>query len=52
VAVVLVSFAKAVSALVDEVNFPGRSGALRDLRTMAVQYIEERLTPGSHRRRA
>jgi AcrR family transcriptional regulator len=46
-AVVLVSLMKAVSALVDEVSFPGRAAALRDLRTIAVQYIEERLTPGS-----
>jgi hypothetical protein len=46
-AVVLVSLMKAVSALVDEVSFPGRAAALRDLRSIAVQYIEERLTPGS-----
>ena len=46
-AVVLVSLMKAVSALVDEVSFPGRAAALRDLGTIAVQYIEERLTPGS-----
>jgi AcrR family transcriptional regulator len=48
-AVVLVSLMKAVSALVDEVSLPGRAAALRDLRTIAVQYIEERLTPGSLR---
>jgi hypothetical protein len=29
------------------VSFPGRAAALRDLRSIAVQYIEERLTPGS-----
>jgi hypothetical protein len=46
-AVVLVSLMKAVSALVDEVSFPGRAAALRDLRSIAVRYIEERLTPGS-----
>ena len=45
-AVVLVSLMKAVSALVDEVSLPGRAAGLRDLRTIAVQYIEERLTPG------
>ena len=48
-AVVLVSLMKAVSALVDEVSFPGRAAGLRDLRTIAVQYIDERLTPGSLR---
>jgi AcrR family transcriptional regulator len=44
--IVLVSLLKAVSALVDEVSLPGRGAALRDLRTMAVQYIEQRLTAG------
>jgi hypothetical protein len=46
-AVVLVSLMKAECALVVEVSLPGRAAALRDLRSIAVQYIEERLTPGS-----
>ena len=45
-AVVLVSLMKAECALVDEVSLTGRPAALRDLRTIAVQYIEGRLTPG------
>jgi AcrR family transcriptional regulator len=44
-AVVLVSLMKAVSALVDEESLPGRAAALRDLRTIALQYIEARLAP-------
>jgi AcrR family transcriptional regulator len=46
IAVVLVSLMKAECALVDEVGLPGRAAAVRDLRTIAVQYIDERLTPG------
>ena len=42
-AVVLVTLMKAVSALVDEEGLPGRTAGLRDLRAIAVQYIEERL---------
>jgi AcrR family transcriptional regulator len=49
VAVVLVSLMKAASALVDEEGLQGRAAGLRDLRAIAVQYIEERLTPGSLR---
>jgi AcrR family transcriptional regulator len=48
-AVVLVSLMKAECALVDEVSLPGRAAAVRDLRTIAMQYIEERLTPDSLR---
>ena len=46
-AVVLVSLMKAVSALVDEEGLPGRTAGLRDLRAIAVQYIEQRLAPES-----
>jgi hypothetical protein len=48
-AVVLASLMKAVSALVDEESLPGRAAGLRDLRAIAVQYIEQCLTPGSLR---
>jgi AcrR family transcriptional regulator len=50
-AVVLVWLIKAVSALADEEGLPGRAAGLRDLRGIAVQYIEQRLTPGSLRMR-
>jgi AcrR family transcriptional regulator len=42
-AVVLVSLMKAVSSLIDEEGLPGRTAGLRDLRAIAVQYIERRL---------
>jgi AcrR family transcriptional regulator len=45
-AVVLVLLMKAECELVGEVSLPGRAAGLRDLRTITVQYIEERLTPG------
>ena len=47
-AAVLVSLMKAVSALVDEEGLPGRAAALRDLRAIAVQYIEQRLVSPTH----
>ena len=46
-AVVLVSLMKAECALVVEGSLPGGAAALRDLRSIAVKYIEERLTSGS-----
>lgn len=44
-AIVLVQLMKAVSMLTDEEGLPGRAAALRDLREIAVQYLEQRLAP-------
>lgn len=41
-AIVVVQLMKAASALSDEEDFPGRSTGLRELQTLAVQYVQQR----------
>jgi AcrR family transcriptional regulator len=43
IAVVVVSMMKAVNMLGDEADLPGRAAALRDLKGLAVHYVESRL---------
>jgi hypothetical protein len=42
-AIVLLQLMKASSMLSDEEGLPGRAAALRELRALAVQYLDERL---------
>jgi AcrR family transcriptional regulator len=42
-AIVLLQFMKASSMLSDEEGLPGRAAGLRELRALAVQYLDERL---------
>ena len=48
-AVVLLQMMKAASALSDEDGLPGRAAGMRDLQTLAVQYLEQRLRPSGVR---
>ena len=48
-AVVLLQMMKAASALSDEDGLPGRAAGMRDLQTLAVQYLEQRLRPSGAR---
>ncbi|HTD28031.1 MAG TPA: hypothetical protein VK660_01445, partial [Xanthomonadaceae bacterium] len=43
IAIVMVQLMKAASSLGDEEGLVGRSGALRELQVLAVQYLEQRL---------
>jgi AcrR family transcriptional regulator len=43
IAIVLLQLMKASSMLSDEEGLPGRAAALRELRALAVQYLDERL---------
>jgi AcrR family transcriptional regulator len=44
-AVVVLQLMKAASTLSDEENLPGRATGLRDLQTLAIQYLQQRLGP-------
>jgi hypothetical protein len=47
-AVVVLQMMKAATSLSDEQGLPGRATGMRDLQTLAVQYLEQRLrTPVS-----
>jgi AcrR family transcriptional regulator len=48
-AVVVLQMMKAASALSDEEGLPGRAAGLRDLQTLAAQYLEQRLRPSGVR---
>jgi AcrR family transcriptional regulator len=43
IAIVMVQLMKASSALSDEEGLPGRTGGLREIRALAVQYLDQRL---------
>jgi hypothetical protein len=43
-AVVVLQLMKAASALSDEDGLPGRAAGLRELQSLAVQYLEKRLS--------
>ncbi len=45
IAMVLLQLMKAASSLSDEVGLPGRLAGLREIRALAVQYLDQRL-PG------
>jgi AcrR family transcriptional regulator len=45
IAVVVLQLMKAASILSDEESLPGRAAGLRELQTLAVHYLEERLRP-------
>lgn len=44
-AIVMLALMKASSLLSDEEGLPGRAAALRELRALAVQYLDQRLPP-------
>ena len=48
-AIVVLQMMKAASSLSDEEGLSGRAAGMRDLQTLAVQYLEQRLRPSGVR---